>query len=259
MIPKIIHYCWLSGDEYPDLVKKCLQSWKEKLPGFEFRLWDRACLPVIGSQFANEAFDAKLYAPAADVVRLWAVYHYGGFYLDTDVEVIKDLSPLTAFPYVLGLENGTGKIEAAVFGAEPGMEYLGQCLAFFDDKHSVRDGKRSASFPLPGVMSRVMGKEMRIIRSMEEFDRESPLFQVFNWDYLSPKSFMASERKGRKAITMNTFTFHHFRVAWLPFHKKLSVYLRRILGTRASELFFSFWRIIRNPRKELLVSEDVES
>ena len=245
MIPKIIHYCWLSGDEYPDLVKKCLQSWKEKLPGFEFRLWDRACLPVIGSQFANEAFDAKLYAPAADVVRLWAVYQYGGFYLDTDVEVIKDLSPLTVFPYVLGLENGTGCIEAAVFGAEPGLEYLRQCLDFFDDKHCIKNGKR-VDFPsLPKAMSLVMGEKKQVLRSLEEFDRDSPDFQVFDWDFFSPKSFLGSERQGWKSVTKNTFTFHHFRVAWLPFRKKCSVYLRRILGKSVSECLFSLWRIIR--------------
>lgn len=244
MIPKIIHYCWLSGDEYPAIVKKCLQSWQEKLPDFEFRLWDSSCLPLIGSQYANEAFEAKYYAPAADIVRLWAVYHYGGFYLDTDVEVIQDLSPMTLFPYVLGLENGTGNIEAAVFGAEAGMEYLRKCLAFYDDKHCVENGKRVALLTLPRVMSLVMEEDKRILRSLEDYDLESPLFQVFNWDFFSPKSFMASERRGRASVTKNTFTFHHFRVAWLPLRKRCSIYLRRILGKKVSECFFSLWRII---------------
>ena len=244
MIPKIIHYCWLSGDEYPVIIKKCLQSWQEKLPDFEFRLWDSSCLPLIGSEYANEAFEAKYYAPAADIVRLWAVYHYGGFYLDTDVEVIKDLSPMTMFPYVLGLENGTGNIEAAVFGAEAGMEYLRQCLAFYDDKHCVENGKRVFPIPIPRVMTHMMGDDKRILRSLEDFDLDSHLFQVFNWDFFSPKSYLASERRGWASVTKNTFTFHHFRVAWLPFHKRCSIFLRRILGKRVSEKFFSLWRII---------------
>ena len=244
MIPKIIHYCWLSGDEYPVMVKKCLQSWQEKLPDFEFRLWDRSCLPLIGSNFANEAYDAKIYAFAADIVRLWAVYHYGGFYLDTDVEVIKDLSPLTTFPYVLGLENGTGGIEAAVFGAEPGMEYLKQCLEFFDDKHCVENGKRVDCPSLPRVMSFVMGEEKQILDSLEEYDRNSPILQIFNWDFFSPKSFVECEQRGWNSVTKNTFTFHHFRVAWLPFRKRISVYLRRILGVKVSEWLFSLWRIV---------------
>ena len=39
-IPKIIHYCWLSGEPYPELVQRCMQSWKEKLLDYEFMLWD---------------------------------------------------------------------------------------------------------------------------------------------------------------------------------------------------------------------------
>lgn len=40
MIPKIIHFCWMSGDPYPEKIKKCINSWKEKLPDYEIRLWD---------------------------------------------------------------------------------------------------------------------------------------------------------------------------------------------------------------------------
>lgn len=35
MIPKIIHYCWLSGDAYPEDVKACMESWKKHLPDYE--------------------------------------------------------------------------------------------------------------------------------------------------------------------------------------------------------------------------------
>ena len=31
MIPKVIHYCWLSGDPYPENIQKCISSWK-KMP-----------------------------------------------------------------------------------------------------------------------------------------------------------------------------------------------------------------------------------
>lgn len=40
MIPKIIHYCWLSGEPYPVLVEKCINSWKKNLPEYDFVLWD---------------------------------------------------------------------------------------------------------------------------------------------------------------------------------------------------------------------------
>ena len=40
MIPKIIHYCWLSDDTYPENLVRCMNTWKEKLPDYEFKLWN---------------------------------------------------------------------------------------------------------------------------------------------------------------------------------------------------------------------------
>lgn len=39
-IPKIIHFCWMSGEDYPELIKKCISSWKEKLLDYEIKLWN---------------------------------------------------------------------------------------------------------------------------------------------------------------------------------------------------------------------------
>ena len=72
MIPKIIHYCWLSGDEFPDDIKKCIDSWKRILPDYEFRLWDTRRFHISDSTWVAQAFEAKKYAFAADYIRLYA-------------------------------------------------------------------------------------------------------------------------------------------------------------------------------------------
>ena len=81
MIPKIIHYCWLSNDPIPDDLKKCMDSWKEKLPDYEVMLWNFDRFPKTKSQWVSDAFDNKKYAFAADYIRLNALYNYGGIYL----------------------------------------------------------------------------------------------------------------------------------------------------------------------------------
>ncbi len=37
MIPKVIHFCWLSGETYPELVCKCIKSWELILPDYEIK------------------------------------------------------------------------------------------------------------------------------------------------------------------------------------------------------------------------------
>lgn len=80
MIPKTIHYCWLSGDPIPQDLLRCMESWQRVLPDYEFKLWNFNVFPKNSSLWVKQAFDAKKYAFAADYIRLYAVYNYGGIY-----------------------------------------------------------------------------------------------------------------------------------------------------------------------------------
>ena len=93
MIPKIIHYCWLSDDPVPSDLQKYMRTWKEKLPDYEFMKWDFNRFDKQSSKWVAQAFDNKKYAFAADYIRLYALYNYGGIYLDMDVEVLKSYNP----------------------------------------------------------------------------------------------------------------------------------------------------------------------
>ena len=53
-IPKVIHYCWLSGEPYSDLVQKCMKSWQRYLPDYQFILWDREKIQEFDSVSAIE-------------------------------------------------------------------------------------------------------------------------------------------------------------------------------------------------------------
>lgn len=89
MIPKIIHLCWFSNDPYPVEIKVCLDSWKRILPDYETKVWSYDDARAIGIPFINEALDARRWAFAADVVRVYAVYTEGGIYMDSDILLYK--------------------------------------------------------------------------------------------------------------------------------------------------------------------------
>ena len=46
MIPKIIHFCWLSGDPYPEKIRKCMKTWKKVMPDYEIKLWNMETFDV---------------------------------------------------------------------------------------------------------------------------------------------------------------------------------------------------------------------
>lgn len=89
MIPKIIHLCWFSGDKYPEDIQFCINSWKKVLPDFQIKVWTKEMALATGIDWAREAISVKKWAFAADVIRLYAVYHDGGVYMDSDIYVQK--------------------------------------------------------------------------------------------------------------------------------------------------------------------------
>ena len=95
MIPKIIHYCWFGKGVMPELVLKCIDSWKKFLPSYDMRLWNEENFDVsTAPQYVREAYAAKKYAFVSDYVRLWALEQYGGLYMDVDFEVYKSFDDL---------------------------------------------------------------------------------------------------------------------------------------------------------------------
>ena len=90
-IPKIIHYCWFGRGEKPEIVKRCINSWKENLKDYEIIEWNENNFDININNYVKEAYENKKYAFVSDYVRVYALYNMGGIYFDTDVEVFKSL------------------------------------------------------------------------------------------------------------------------------------------------------------------------
>ena len=94
MNPKIIHYCWFGGKSLTPLARKCLASWKKYMPDYEIKRWDETNFNPSSIPFTEGAYKAGKWAFVSDYVRFKAIYEHGGLYLDTDVEIIKNLEHL---------------------------------------------------------------------------------------------------------------------------------------------------------------------
>ena len=85
MIPKIIHYCWFGKNPYPEIMIKCLSSWKKHCPEYEIKEWNESNFNVNCNDYIREAYNAQKWAFVTDYARLDIIYNYGGIYLDIDV------------------------------------------------------------------------------------------------------------------------------------------------------------------------------
>ena len=211
MIPKIIHLCWISGDPYPTLIQKCIDSWRKIVPDYQVVVWDYDKVMSIGYRWIRQAVAEKKYAFAADCVRFYALYHYGGIYLDSDVEVLKNFDDLLHLPYFMGKTEKL--LEPAIIGAEPKLPWIEECLNYYKHRSFINIFGEYREAVLPYVMERQLirsGFMLKDCISVEEIENVSKLVCFLPYRWFSPKDWAT----GELVFTSNTYTIHHFNAEW---------------------------------------------
>ena len=250
MIPKIVHLCWLSGDPYPQKIQKCLDSWKKFLPDYEIILWDTNRFDLNSSKWVKQAFENRKFAFAADYIRFYALYNYGGIYLDSDVEVIRSFNDLLDLPYFMGSEKAQTP-EAAIIGAEKGCDWIKQCLDYYDNRSFIKEDGSLDIRKLPEIMVEQINKHkpLRVLSindslNIRKLDMQNEVLE-FNDAFFSPKVFDSREVE----ITPYTYAIHHYQNSW--FSPKAKAYYRsraflvKLFGqkfVRKAEIFLMPWK-----------------
>lgn len=138
MIPKIIHYCWFGRGQMPELAVKCIESWKKFCPDYEIMVWNEDSFDINSNRYVKEAYESKKFAFVTDYVRLYAIYNYGGIYMDTDVMVLKSLDEYLGHKAFSGFESKT-KIPTGIMASEKGYEVMADLLRFYDDAVFIKE------------------------------------------------------------------------------------------------------------------------
>ena len=215
MIPKIIHLCWLSGDEFPPLIKDCIASMYKNLPDYEVKIWTKDNFDINSVVWVKEAFESKKYAFAADFIRFWALYNYGGIYLDSDVEVLKSFNEFLNCESFIGFEY-LNIPEAAVVGSEKGCESIKDCLDWYNGKSFLSESGEFKNDVVPLLVKIVLEKKfnMRIVDD-GKIQKLSGI-NLYPFNYFSPKNYFT----GKIKVYKNTVCIHRFASAWGPNEKR---------------------------------------
>lgn len=226
MIPKIIHYCWFGRGEMPPLAIKCLESWKRHLPEFEIMRWDEENFDIDRYSYVREAYDNRRFAFVTDVVRLYALYNYGGVYMDTDVEVLKPIDSILNYEGVSGFETDT-QIPTGLMASVPKHPMIGELLAEYNDIHFCHS---TGSVDLTTNVERITRSFLKYGLKLNNSKQTINDFTLLPKDFLCPKSY----EDGKIHLTENTLTIHHFAGSWYTPKERIKQKVAKILGKRIS-------------------------
>lgn len=207
LIPKKIHYCWFGGKEIPEEYKKNIESWGKFCPDYEIIRWDETNYDVHKNTYIGQAYDNKKWAFVSDYARTDILYHEGGIYFDTDIEVIKSFDEFLVWRMFCGFED-LGIIAWGLgFGTVKKEPILKDVLDIYENMVFVLDDGRFNMVTCPIIQTDVMKKY--------GFEPNG-LFQERDRVAVYPKEFFApiSYIRGFGRITDNTHSIHQYAASW---------------------------------------------
>ena len=227
MIPKIIHYCWFGRGEKPELAKKCIASWKKFRPDFEICEWNEDNCDYLAMSFMAEAYAAKKYAFVSDVMRLIVLEQYGGVYFDTDVEVVRSISPLLNDEGFIGFENDQFVNSGQAMAAVPHQPVVQAMIEEYKKLHFANADGTVNAVGCPHLNSDVL-ERFGLVRNGRE--QMVAGIHVYPADYFNPLDSVT----GKLTKTENTYSIHWYSMSWLPKHirlrSKIVRFCKRTLG-----------------------------
>lgn len=229
MIPKVIHYCWFGRNPLPELAMKCIASWKRFLPDYEIKEWNEDNFNVNIIPYTAEAYQAKKYAFVSDYARFWILYHYGGLYFDTDVEVIRQMDDIIARGPFMGCENEAGDTSIASvapglgLGVNPGLGLYKEILDYYASLQFINeDGSFNMKTVVEYITEILCKQGLRITNEIQECAG----VWIYPKEYFCPINSLTN----KCLITDKTYTIHHFAGSWVPKSRKLGNWIRKIFG-----------------------------
>ena len=164
--------------------------------------------------YAREAYDNRKFAFVTDVVRLYALYHEGGIYMDTDVEVLKPLDSFLKHTAFSGFEDET-QVPTGIMASEKGGIWAKENLEYYKGRHLVNeDGSLDLTTNVITITNYMLKHGLRQDNSLQDFPG---LITMYPKDYFCPLSWQGHKMQ----MTNNTVTIHHFAGSWLPWDGRL--------------------------------------
>lgn len=207
-IPKIIHYVWFGGKNIPKKSQNFIKIWMEKLNGYEFILWNENNFDLDSApNYVKQAYNSKKYAFVSDYVRLYALYKFGGIYLDIDVEIKKPFDELLDNEFFIGREDAV-YLSTSVIGAVKGNRIIGDLLAYYKDNQFINE---SGKFNFTTNVE-LISKYLKATYDYDFVDSEQ-FFEgctIYKRENFSPKNYITN----RKINSINCFSVHNFDGSW---------------------------------------------
>ncbi|MBQ7857967.1 MAG: glycosyl transferase [Oscillospiraceae bacterium] len=205
MIPPIIHYCWFGHGEMPPLMKRCLKSWKRNCPDWQIIQWNEDNFDVNSTVWTKQAYEAKKYAFVSDYVRLKVLTEMGGVYVDTDLQLLKPLTPYIEHDMFVGFEN-RNSVASCIIGAKANHLVIAAWLEYYSHREFFANGQMHSEPNVVFMTNDLIARGLVMDNTRQNIDG----VDIYPQSWFCPQNMEGENRKRDN----NTVAVHHFTSTW---------------------------------------------
>lgn len=221
LIPKVIHYCWFGGNPIPDKYKIWMESWKKFCPDYDIVEWNENNYDITKNDYMREAYENKKWGFVPDYARLDIIYNHGGIYLDTDVELVKNIDDLLYQKGFAGFESKRYVNLGVGFGAVKGLPIIKNMMDMYENMKFVNEDGSLNLVASPHYQTQAL--EEQGLLADGEYQRVGDM-TIYPEKVLSGKSWTTR----RVILHSYTRSVHHFDASWVgDEEKKIPVQIER--------------------------------
>jgi hypothetical protein len=208
-IPKRIHYCWFGGNPMSEKMLSFLDSWSKYCPDYEIIRWDESNFDVNMIEFTSVCYKLGIWSYITDYARLFLLYKYGGIYLDTDVEIIRNLDDLLFDDAFFGFSTGIDIGSGLGMGSISGTPKYEEMLTDFYRTDVIESAQTKSPIYGPRLITECLERHgLKLDNSLQKIDG----IRIYPTDVLSPALYWENGKMNN--LTNNSYAIHHSFVSW---------------------------------------------
>ncbi len=236
MIEKKIYYVWVGNGKKPDIFYRCYESWKKYLPNYEIIEINEKNFDIKThmkkNRFLKECYDRKLWAYVSDYIRAYYMYEHSGVYLDIDLEIIKDITPLLSKDilsneikpsFFIGYEDNKN-VSVGIFGTEKNHKFLKDVMNFYEE-----DVWKLPIWTVPKIFTYILEKNYNLTEKKENILKGDNIV-IYPKEFFYPYHF--TEKYTDECITENTYGIHWWNDSWSSLKAKLFLETKHLKGVK---------------------------
>ena len=194
----------------PEFAQRYIGGWKKHCPDYKLMLWNESNFDINKVPFTAQVASVKKWGFIVDYVRAYAVYNYGGIYLDVDVELLRPFDEAILQNKCFGgFENGKFVAPGLIFAGEKECVIAKEIMDFYSSYNFIKEDGELNLAASPKIFTEILLKyglkQKNVYQNIGEFT-------AYPTEFFCPKDFAT----GKINVTGNTYSIHHYDASWVP-------------------------------------------